>query len=184
MELAATETPDLRSANAAVLDTADPLATVAEADHLGLGKRGQKSSFREHYLGVAPGRNVKNAQVSFYASCCDKWFDTVLRHNEMQGHAFQRTLVISLFCKACKGFFRKDLTAFVEDDEFCPHCDNQFVIASDFEDYDEKAALEAAGLRVAETTAARIVARRQAGGADSVVETRSKLRGQTVARHG
>jgi uncharacterized CHY-type Zn-finger protein len=183
MELA-TGTPDLRSANSAVLDAADPLATVAEVDRLGLSKRGQKSSFRERYLGVAPGRNLQNAQVSFYATCCDKWFDTVLRHNEMQGHAFQRTLVISLFCKVCKGFFRKDLTAFVEDDEFCPHCDNQFVVGANFEDYDEKVALEAAALRVEETTAARIVARRQTGGATAAAETRSKLRGQTVARHG
>jgi Zn finger protein HypA/HybF involved in hydrogenase expression len=31
-------------------------------------------------------------------------------------------------CKKCNKTFRKDLVDFDEGDEFCPHCDNQFII--------------------------------------------------------
>lgn len=31
-------------------------------------------------------------------------------------------------CKKCKKVFRKDMTDYEEEDEFCPHCDNQYVI--------------------------------------------------------
>jgi len=31
-------------------------------------------------------------------------------------------------CKKCKRAFRKDVTDFDETDEYCPHCDNHFVI--------------------------------------------------------
>lgn len=31
-------------------------------------------------------------------------------------------------CKKCKKCFRKDMNEFEESDEFCPHCDNHFVI--------------------------------------------------------
>jgi acetyl-CoA carboxylase beta subunit len=31
-------------------------------------------------------------------------------------------------CKKCKKCFRKDGSEFEESDEYCPHCDNHFVI--------------------------------------------------------
>ncbi|KAK4047846.1 hypothetical protein OIV83_005189 [Microbotryomycetes sp. JL201] len=31
-------------------------------------------------------------------------------------------------CKKCKKAFRKDMTTFEDSDEYCPHCDNHFVI--------------------------------------------------------
>ena len=31
-------------------------------------------------------------------------------------------------CKKCKKCFRKDMTQFEEPDEYCPHCDNHYVI--------------------------------------------------------
>ncbi|KAK5990097.1 hypothetical protein PT974_08361 [Cladobotryum mycophilum] len=31
-------------------------------------------------------------------------------------------------CKKCKKAFRKDADEFEESDEYCPHCDNHFVI--------------------------------------------------------
>lgn len=31
-------------------------------------------------------------------------------------------------CKKCKKCFRKDASEFEEADEYCPHCDNHFVI--------------------------------------------------------
>ena len=33
-----------------------------------------------------------------------------------------------MLCKKCKKAFRKDLSLFEESDEFCPHCDNHYVI--------------------------------------------------------
>lgn len=31
-------------------------------------------------------------------------------------------------CKKCKKCFRKDASEFEDSDEYCPHCDNHFVI--------------------------------------------------------
>lgn len=31
-------------------------------------------------------------------------------------------------CKKCRKCFRKDATEFEEADEYCPHCDNHFII--------------------------------------------------------
>ena len=33
-------------------------------------------------------------------------------------------------CKKCKKAFRKDMTAYEESDEYCPHCDNHYVCIS------------------------------------------------------
>ncbi len=30
-------------------------------------------------------------------------------------------------CKKCRKAFRKDMSAYEESDEFCPHCDNHYV---------------------------------------------------------
>ena len=35
---------------------------------------------------------------------------------------------MTLACKKCKKVFRKDLGEMEEADEFCPHCDNHYVI--------------------------------------------------------
>lgn len=31
-------------------------------------------------------------------------------------------------CKKCRKAFRKDMTQFEESDEYCPHCDNHYII--------------------------------------------------------
>ena len=31
-------------------------------------------------------------------------------------------------CKKCKKVFRKDMTDYDEVDEYCPHCDNKYVV--------------------------------------------------------
>ena len=31
-------------------------------------------------------------------------------------------------CKKCKRAFRKEVSEFEEADEYCPHCDNHFII--------------------------------------------------------
>ncbi|KAJ3194550.1 hypothetical protein HK101_002502 [Irineochytrium annulatum] len=46
--------------------------------------------------------------------------------------AYRRTYLliqIKVFaCKKCKKVFRKDMTNYEESDEYCPHCDNQYVL--------------------------------------------------------
>ena len=34
---------------------------------------------------------------------------------------------MAFICKKCKKAFRKDMTAYEESDEYCPHCDNHYV---------------------------------------------------------
>ncbi|KNZ74047.1 hypothetical protein J132_08357 [Termitomyces sp. J132] len=31
-------------------------------------------------------------------------------------------------CKKCKKAFRKDMSSYEESDEYCPHCDNHYVL--------------------------------------------------------
>ncbi|KAK3707654.1 hypothetical protein LTR37_012002 [Vermiconidia calcicola] len=47
-------------------------------------------------------------------------------------------------CKKCKKCFRKDMDEFEDCDEYCPHCDNHFVI----EAKEPKARLEVEGADV------------------------------------
>ncbi|KAJ3555407.1 hypothetical protein NP233_g12214 [Leucocoprinus birnbaumii] len=35
---------------------------------------------------------------------------------------------MTFICKKCKKAFRKDMSAYEESDEYCPHCDNHYVI--------------------------------------------------------
>ena len=37
-------------------------------------------------------------------------------------------------CKRCLKSFQKDMSAFEEADEFCPHCNNRFVIDAELAD--------------------------------------------------
>lgn len=34
---------------------------------------------------------------------------------------------MAFLCKKCKKAFRKDMSAYEESDEYCPHCDNHYV---------------------------------------------------------
>ncbi|KLJ09477.1 hypothetical protein EMPG_15093 [Blastomyces silverae] len=36
--------------------------------------------------------------------------------------------MVTFACKKCKKCFRKDAREFEESDEYCPHCDNHFVL--------------------------------------------------------
>ncbi|TVY33639.1 Uncharacterized protein LSUB1_G005960 [Lachnellula subtilissima] len=96
-------------------------------------------------------KHILNAQVSIRAPCCRKWFDCAECHLESEDHPLlQRTEMVRLFpsipivclprlfainrdyqvfaCKKCKKAFRKDGLEFEESDEYCPHCDNHFVL--------------------------------------------------------
>jgi acetyl-CoA carboxylase beta subunit len=57
-----------------------------------------------------------------------KWFDCAECHQETEDHPLLKRNEMVFACKKCKKCFRKDATEFEESDEYCPHCDNHFVI--------------------------------------------------------
>ncbi|ADV25648.1 zinc finger protein [Cryptococcus gattii Ru294] len=73
-------------------------------------------------------KHILNAQVAIRAPCCKKFFDCPQCHAESQDHPLRRTMEMAFLCKKCKKAFRKDMTEYEEADEYCPHCDNQYVI--------------------------------------------------------
>ncbi|ORY31778.1 zinc finger protein [Naematelia encephala] len=73
-------------------------------------------------------KHILNAQVSIRAPCCRKFFDCPQCHAEREDHPLAKTNEMTFICKKCKKAFRKDMTIYEEADEFCPHCDNQYVI--------------------------------------------------------
>ena len=75
-------------------------------------------------------RHILNAQVSVRAPCCKKWFDCPECHAEHWGedHELMPTMEMLFLCKKCKRAFRKEVSEFEEADEYCPHCDNHFII--------------------------------------------------------
>lgn len=73
-------------------------------------------------------KHILNAQVSIRAPCCKRWFDCPECHAESESHPLARTMDMVFICKKCKKAFRKDMTVYEESDEYCPHCDNHYVI--------------------------------------------------------
>ncbi|WVQ84272.1 hypothetical protein IAT38_006424 [Cryptococcus sp. DSM 104549] len=77
---------------------------------------------------TAYSKHILNAQVAIRAPCCKKFFDCPQCHAETQDHPLRKTMEMAFLCKKCKKAFRKDMTEYEEADEYCPHCDNQYVI--------------------------------------------------------
>ncbi|CAE6537445.1 putative protein C3B9,05 [Schizosaccharomyces pombe 972h-] [Rhizoctonia solani] len=73
-------------------------------------------------------KHILNAQATIRAPCCQKWFDCPECHSEVSDHPLKRTMEMIFMCKKCRKAFRKDMTTFEESDEYCPHCDNHFII--------------------------------------------------------
>ncbi|KAF2427576.1 hypothetical protein EJ08DRAFT_353654 [Tothia fuscella] len=73
-------------------------------------------------------KHVLNAQVSIRSPCCKKWFDCAECHAETADHPLLQRTEMVFACKKCKKAFRKEADEFEESDEYCPHCDNHFVI--------------------------------------------------------
>jgi len=74
-------------------------------------------------------KHILNAQVQIRAPCCKQWFDCIQCHNNQEiPHELLERSELTFMCKKCKRAFRKDVTDFDETDEYCPHCDNHFVI--------------------------------------------------------
>ncbi|KAI1007952.1 hypothetical protein K3495_g289 [Podosphaera aphanis] len=73
-------------------------------------------------------KHILNAQVSIRSPCCRKWFDCAECHAETQSHPLMQRTEMTFACKKCKKAFRKDAQEFEESDEYCPHCDNHFLL--------------------------------------------------------
>ncbi|TCD60930.1 hypothetical protein EIP91_009283 [Steccherinum ochraceum] len=73
-------------------------------------------------------KHILNAQVSIRAPCCKQWYDCAECHAEAQDHQLRKTTEMAFMCKKCKKAFRKDMSAYEESDEYCPHCDNHYVL--------------------------------------------------------
>ncbi|KYG42413.1 hypothetical protein M433DRAFT_415357 [Acidomyces richmondensis BFW] len=86
-------------------------------------------------------KHVLNAQVSIRSPCCRQWFDCAQCHAETQDHLLKQSMEMTFACKKCKKCFRKDMQEFEDSDEYCPFCDNHFVI----EAVEPKARLEVEG---------------------------------------
>ncbi|KAK4565804.1 hypothetical protein LTR86_003653 [Recurvomyces mirabilis] len=86
-------------------------------------------------------KHVLNAQVSIRSPCCRQWFDCAQCHAETQDHTLKQTNEMTFVCKKCKKAFRKNMEEFEDSDEYCPNCDNHFVI----EALEPKARLEVEG---------------------------------------
>jgi uncharacterized CHY-type Zn-finger protein len=86
-------------------------------------------------------KHILNAQVSIRSPCCRLWFDCAQCHADAQPHTLKQTLEMTFACKKCKKCFRKNMEEFEDSDEYCPHCDNHFVL----EAKEPKARLEVEG---------------------------------------
>ncbi|KAL2886199.1 putative zinc finger protein [Ceratocystis lukuohia] len=73
-------------------------------------------------------KHILNAQVSIRAPCCRRWFDCAECHAEAEAHPIRQQSDMTFACKKCKKCFRKDAQEFEEADEYCPHCDNHYVL--------------------------------------------------------
>ncbi|KAI0686272.1 hypothetical protein BC835DRAFT_1408628 [Cytidiella melzeri] len=73
-------------------------------------------------------KHILNAQVAIRAPCCKQWYDCAECHAEVQDHKLRKTTEMAFMCKKCKKAFRKDMSSYEESDEYCPHCDNHYVI--------------------------------------------------------
>ncbi|ORY69473.1 zinc finger protein [Pseudomassariella vexata] len=73
-------------------------------------------------------KHILNAQVAIRSPCCKKWFDCAECHHESESHPLLPSIEMTFACKKCRKCFRKDAQEFEEADEYCPHCDNHFVL--------------------------------------------------------
>lgn len=48
-------------------------------------------------------------------------------HAETQSHPLAKTMELAFLCKNCRRAFRKEMTQYEQEDEYCPHCDNHYV---------------------------------------------------------
>eukprot|EP00127_Corallochytrium_limacisporum_P007409 Clim_evm12s251 gene=Clim_evmTU12s251 len=73
-------------------------------------------------------KHILNAQVSIRTPCCKKWYDCPECHAENENHELRKSFEMVFGCKKCKKVFRKDTRDLEEADEYCPRCDNHYVL--------------------------------------------------------
>ncbi|KAJ7652253.1 CHY zinc finger-domain-containing protein [Mycena rosella] len=73
-------------------------------------------------------KHILNAQVAIRAPCCKLWYDCAECHAAAQTHPLAKAAEMAFLCKKCKKAFRKDMAVYEESDEYCPHCDNHYVL--------------------------------------------------------
>ena len=81
-------------------------------------------------------QHIVNAQISLQCQAGKGkglWFDCSQCHVEKYPEEVfdpmqHGTNIINYSCKKCKHFFQKDMSSFEEADEYCPYCDNHFVL--------------------------------------------------------
>jgi len=85
-----------------------------------------------------------NAQVAIRAPCCRRWFDCPECHEEAFGedHELEKSMEFVFACKKCKKTFRKDVSEYEEADEYCPHCDNHYVVEAKTQETEGKLIFE------------------------------------------
>lgn len=108
-------------------------STYRGSQHVGTPRVG----FRVDVVGAVAtdgSKHVLNAQVAVRAPCCRKFYDVCWLpnqcpecHNENETHPLLKSTELAFLCKKCRRAFRKDMTEYEPADEFCPHCDNQYV---------------------------------------------------------
>ncbi|KAI9228638.1 MAG: hypothetical protein DHS80DRAFT_27199 [Piptocephalis tieghemiana] len=76
-------------------------------------------------------KHILNAQVSVRSQCCRQWFDCPECHEDVADHPLRKVTEMVFACKKCKKVFRKDMAEFDETDEYCPHCDNHYIIPAE-----------------------------------------------------
>ncbi|KAI4259338.1 MAG: hypothetical protein L6R42_004611 [Xanthoria sp. 1 TBL-2021] len=74
-------------------------------------------------------KHILNAQVAIRSPWKGrKWFDCAECHAEQEDHPLLQQLDMTFACKKCKKCFRKDVANFEDCDEYCPHCDNHYIL--------------------------------------------------------
>ncbi|ORX89459.1 hypothetical protein K493DRAFT_155211, partial [Basidiobolus meristosporus CBS 931.73] len=73
-------------------------------------------------------KHILNVQASIRAPCCKRWFDCAECHAEHSDHPLRKSTEMVFGCKKCKKVFRKDMSNFEEEDEYCPNCDNRYIL--------------------------------------------------------
>ncbi|KAG5640489.1 hypothetical protein DXG03_008335 [Asterophora parasitica] len=87
-----------------------------------------RSSVTDDWTLAVCSKHILNAQVSIRAPCCRQWYDCAECHAERQTHPLAKTTEIAFMYRKYKKAFRKDISTYEDSDEYCPHCDNHYVI--------------------------------------------------------
>mmetsp|Transcript_2895 Transcript_2895/g.8810 ORF Transcript_2895/g.8810 Transcript_2895/m.8810 type:complete len:145 (+) Transcript_2895:146-580(+) len=82
-------------------------------------------------------RHIPNAQVAVRSACCRMWIDCAECHDAVANHEMRTANEMVFSCKTCGQTFRKVMSEFTTEDEFCPHCRNHFVLNAELENESE-----------------------------------------------